>query len=92
MLHIKLRELKMQQHSSKYFAHGPPPPPSALGMMSVGQNSTFLEHGHFVYQIKENHDCSNTVANILPERPLPPPPPPDPGDGVRRSKYTFFRT
>ena len=24
------------------------------------------QHSHFAYQIKENHECSNMVANILP--------------------------
>ena len=54
----------------------PPPPPSrkkserhsfgvVLGMGLVGQNSTFSEHGHVAYQIKQNHECSNMVANIL---------------------------
>ena len=37
-----------------------------LGVGSEGQNSTFSEHGHVAYQIKENHKCSNMVANILP--------------------------
>ena len=41
-------------------------------MGSVGQNSTFSEHGHVAYQIKENHECSNMVANILPADPPPP--------------------
>ena len=26
----------------------------------------FLKHGHFVYQIKYNHECSNIIENILP--------------------------
>ena len=51
----------------------------------------FSEHGHVAYQIKENHECSNIVANILPADP-PPPPYPDPGDVVNRSKFNFFRT
>ena len=38
-------------------------------MGSVGQSSTFSEHGHVAYQIKENHKCSNMVANILPADP-----------------------
>ena len=46
----------------------PPPPPQ------VGQNLTFSEHGNVAYEIKENHKCSNKVANILPAD-LPPPPP-----------------
>ena len=48
----------MHQHGSKHFAHilptAPPPPyPHCLGMGSVGQNSTFKEHEHVAYQIKE---------------------------------------
>ena len=42
-----------------------PPPPPDLGMGSKVQNSTFSEHGHVAYQIKENHECSNMVPNIL---------------------------
>ena len=38
-------------------------------MGSIGQNSTFSEHGHVAFQIKENHDCSNTVPYILPADP-----------------------
>ena len=57
-------------------------------MGSKGLNSTFSEHGHVATQIKENQECINTVANILPVDPLPPP---DPGDGVNRSKLNFFR-
>ena len=54
-------------------------------MESVGQNKTFSEHGVVAYQIKENHECSNMVANILPTDT------PDPGDGVNRSKFNFFQ-
>ena len=39
--------LKMQLHSSKYFAHRPPMPLSP----SIGQKSTISEHGHVAYQI-----------------------------------------
>ena len=56
----------MQQHGSKYFARRPLPDP-AVG--SIGQKSTFSEQGHVAYQIKENHECSNMVANILPADP-----------------------
>ena len=38
----------------------------------MGQNSTFSEHGHVVYQIKENQECSNMVTNILPTDPPSP--------------------
>ena len=34
----------------------------------------FSEHGHVAYQIKENQECTNMVANILPADPLPPSP------------------
>ena len=75
----------MQQRGSKYFARRPPPTPLALWMGSVGKKSVFSVHGHVTYQIKENHECSNMVANILPADTL------DPGDGVNRSKLNFFR-
>ena len=73
-------------------------------MGSVGQNSTFSEHGHFTYQIMENPNCSNLVANILPADPLTPQikynhefssmvasrtPSPDPWYGGSMSKFTF---
>ena len=31
---------------------------STLELGSVGQNSTFSEHGHVAYQLKEDHECS----------------------------------
>ena len=74
---INLRESRMQHHGSKYFADRPLPTPYPLTMGSKGQNSTFSEHGHVAYQIKDNHECSNMVANILPSdhhTPTPPPP------------------
>ena len=36
-----------------------------LGIGSKVLNSTFSEHGHVAYQIKENHECSNMVPNIM---------------------------
>ena len=48
-----------------------PPPPQTLGAGSIGQNSTCSEHGHVACQIKEYHECSNMVANILPTAPPP---------------------
>ena len=50
----------MQQHSSKYL----PAYPTTIGIGSIGQNSTFSEHGLFAYQIKGNHDFSNIVGNV----------------------------
>ena len=65
----------MQQHGSIYFARIPTiPPPPTLGMGSKGQNSIFSEHCHVPYQIIENHECSNMVANILLADPLRPRP------------------
>ena len=49
------------------------------------RNSTFSEHSHVAYQIKENQECSNMVANIMPADT-----PADPGDLVNRSKFNFF--
>ena len=61
----------------------PPPPPPTLGIRSIGQNSTFSDHGHLVYQIKWNqeikqHGCAD--------------PPPLPDLRVKWSKFNFFRT
>ena len=43
-----------------------------LGVGSIGKKSTFSEHGHVAYQIKENHKCSNVVEKNLPADPPPP--------------------
>ena len=64
------------------------PIPLTLWLGSKGQNSTFSEHGHVAYQIKDNHGCSNMVADILPAYHTPS----DSGVGVYRSKFNFFRT
>ena len=57
----------------------------------MGGNSTFSEHGYVANQIKENHECSNILANILPaDTPTRYPTPLDPGDGVNRSKVIFL--
>ena len=78
----------MQQHGNKYFARIQP---QTLGMGSIGQSSTFSEYGHGAYQIKENHKCSNMVANILPEDHPPPtlPPPTTLGIGSTGQNSTF---
>ena len=52
-----LRERRMQQHGSKYFAHTPPP--TLCGGVKRS-NYTFSEHGHVAYQIK-----GTMHANIL---------------------------
>ena len=56
MLHIKLKTIM----SAATWLPSDPPPPMDMG--SVGRNSTFLEHVHVAYQIKDNHECSNMVA------------------------------
>ena len=61
------RESRMQQHVSTYFAS-----PPALGMGSIGQNSTFNEHGHVAYRIKGNRECNNMVRIFCPQTTLPP--------------------
>ena len=43
------------------------PTPATLGVGSVGQNSTFSEHGHVAYQIQKNQKCSSMVANTMPK-------------------------
>ena len=43
------RELRMQQHDSKYFAHRPPPLNPGVG--SKGQIQLFSKHGHVAYPI-----------------------------------------
>ena len=50
------------------------------------RNSTFSEHSHVAYQIKENQECSNMGANITPADT-----PADPGDWANRPKFNFFR-
>ena len=55
-----------------------PDPRMDLGGGVKRSNWTFSEHGHVAYQIKENHGCSNMVANKkCPQTPSPPPT--DPG-------------
>ena len=51
----------MQQHGSKHLPADPPMPLTR----SIGQKSTFSEHGHGAYQIKGNHGCSKMVSHIL---------------------------
>ena len=99
------RESRMQQHGSKYFAPPPypyspppqyfacrPPPSPTMRMGSVGQNSTFSEHGHVAYQIKENHTCSNMAANIFPSRQCPSQTLTLGMGSICLAKFYFFRT
>ena len=55
--------LKMQLHSSKYFAHRSPMP------LSIGKKSTISEHGHVAYQIKRNHEMQQHSRKYFAHRP-----------------------
>ena len=48
----------MQQHGSKFFYSENPlqPHPHDPDVGIKRSNSTFSEHGHIAYQIKENHE------------------------------------
>ena len=61
MLHIK------GKHKCSSFVSNSLPIdlPDPRGMGSIGQKSTFSEQSHVAYQIKENDECSNIVANNL---------------------------
>ena len=52
----------------KYFVPRPLTHPLSLSMGS--------QHGHDSYQITDNHECSNMIANSFPAYPLPPSFPP----------------
>ena len=85
----------MQQHGSNYFARRPPPPPpppyNPVGIRVKCRNSTFSEHGHVAYQIKENHEINAATWKQIfrPQTALPPPPC---WEWVNRSKFIFFRS
>ena len=80
MLYIKLKRIT---NAATWLPADPLSPPPTLG--SVGQNLTFSEHGFVAYQIKDNHECSNMVAKMLPTDPQ------EPGDGVSRSEFNFYQ-
>ena len=64
MLHVKLVGVKNASTLSQIFLLQPPP--TTLGMGSIGQNMVIV-----AYQTKGITKCSNTVANILAADPLP---------------------
>ena len=64
LLHIKLRGM-MHAATWVQIIYPRTPHTPTLGVGSKGQNSTFSEHGHVVYQIKWDHKCSNRKAHIL---------------------------
>ena len=74
---------RMPHIGCKYFARRSLSP--TLEMGSIGQNSTFSEHGHVAYQLNGITKCSLMVANILQQTPLL-------TLGVKRPKFNFFRT
>ena len=66
----------MEHNGSKYSARRtPPPPPPTLGMGSICQTSTFLEHGHVAYPIEGNHEMQQYGSKYFAVRPLPNPTP-----------------
>ena len=89
-MHILLKGTTKCSNMAANILHGnpkphPPPHPHPRGGVSRS-NSTFSKHGHAAYQIKENQECNNMVANIISCRS------PHPSDRVSRSKFIFFRT
>ena len=70
MLHIKLNSITK---CSNMVANSLPadPHPPALGIWSKGQNSTFSEHDHVAYQIKDNHQMQQHGSKYFARRPLP---------------------
>ena len=65
-----------------------PHPPSTLGMGSIGQISTFSEHGHDAYQIKRNHEMQQYGSIYFACRP-PPLSPKTLGMGSKGQNSTF---
>ena len=66
----------MQHNGTKYFACRSPL--RTLGMGSIGQKSTLLEHGHVAYQVQVSHHFAAD-------------PTPDPWIGVKGQNSTFFQ-
>ena len=58
----------MRQQGSKYFVRRLLPDPHPL---PLGSKLNFSEYSHVAYRIKEYHKCSNMVANVLTQTPLP---------------------
>ena len=63
-----------------YHPQSPPYDP-VLGMGSIGQNSTFSEHGHVAYEIIGNHKMQEHGSKHFASRPLPLPIPTTLGKG-----------
>ena len=69
MLHIKINGITNCSNMVANILPTIPPDPRGIG--SIGQKSTFSEHGHVAYDIKGNHEFSNMKANILHSYPYP---------------------
>ena len=63
----------MKQHGSDNFPRRPLSSTPPLGMGSVGQNSTFSEHGHVTYHIKGNHRIQQHGSKYFAHTPSPSP-------------------
>ena len=87
MLNIKIKGT-MQQHGSNYLSVENPLPTRPYGMWSKVIIQLFSEHGQVAYQIKNNHEWSNMVANNLPADPTSP----RPNLGIDKLvKFQFFQ-
>ena len=83
---------KMQQHGSKYLPRDAYALPRPWGWGQKVKIQLFQNMVMLHIQIKENHECSNVVANILPEDPPPPPTPPTMWMRSVGNKSVFFST
>ena len=81
MLHKKLNGITKCSNMVPNILPTTPPPPTMPLTPSIGQHSTFSEHGHVSYQIKGQHG-----NRYFSHKPL------DPGGWFNRSKFNFFRT
>ena len=62
MLHIKLNGI---MNAATLFQIFCPHTSPTLGIGSIGQESTFSEHGHVAYQIKGNHEMQQHGRNMV---------------------------
>ena len=72
----------MQQHGCKHLPLRPP----TLGKGSLGQNSTFSDHGHVVYQVKGNHAMQQLGKQFFARTPIN-----DPGGWVQKYKIQLYQ-
>ena len=80
MLHIKLNGIMKCSNMVANILSADPHDPRGMG--SIGPMSTFSEHGHVAYQLKGNHEFSNTKYDAcipLPAMTL--------GDGVKIQNF-----